>query len=260
MLNFRPLLSRSSIYSLALICFLGLGFSVHADEAAKQEPPKHHFILHQFYNDMTYLLNQPDFYMVVGGLGLAPSAFGSAFKHEDPEFTELWGKSQFADNTFELGETIGSGIFPVSLSAASWGFGKAFGSNRMTDFGTDLIRAQAANGIITASLKYSIHRTRPNGGAYSYPSGHTSSTFAMAGVVYKHFGKTWGIPAFAVATYVGFSRLQENKHYLSDVIAGGIIGTYVSLKLSKHDTGGSSISIAPYRVDDATGLSMSLRF
>jgi hypothetical protein len=172
----------------------------------------------------------------------------------------MWGSSQFADNAFEIGEIVGDGIFPVSVSAASWITGKFTRSSRLQDFGTDLIRAQMANGIVTAAMKGTINRTRPDGTAYSYPSGHTSSTFVTAGVVYRHFGKAWGIPAFALATYVGFSRLQENKHYLSDVIAGGILGSYVSLTLSKRDTQGSSITLSPYRVEGASGVMLSMRF
>ena len=33
-----------------------------------------------------------------------------------------------------------------------------------------------------------------------------------------------GIPAYAVAAYVGGSRIQDNKHYLSDVAFGAVLG------------------------------------
>lgn len=262
--RFRFISKSISVGFVSLILFIATdtfaGDSTHVNVNQRSQRGSYQFIIKQFYTDMTFLLGEKDFYGIMGGLSVGPSLFSSAFRHEDPEFTELWGRSQFADNAFEAGEIIGDGIFPVSLSAASWTFGKLVKSSQLQDFGTDLIRAQAANAILTTLMKRTIDRTRPDGSSYSYPSGHTSATFATAGVVYKHFGKIWGIPAFALATYVGFSRLQENKHYLSDIVAGGILGSYVSLKLSGRDTRGSSISVAPYSPDGGAGLAMSLRF
>lgn len=230
--------------------------------ASEEESPgsaRGSFVLHQLWDDMTYLVTQPDFYGVAGGLGLAPSTFGSAFRHESPEFTEMWGRSGFADNLFEIGEVVGDGAFPVMLSGASWSVGKLAGSAKLRDFGTDLFRAQAMTGLLTAVLKGSVNRTRPDGTAYSYPSGHTSSAFASAGTVYAHFGKQWGIPAFVFAGYVGLSRLQEGKHYVSDVLAGGILGTYISLKLARKGRKREAVSIAPAMVGSGLGLSLSVR-
>jgi membrane-associated phospholipid phosphatase len=218
------------------------------------------FILHQLYCDFTYLLAEPDFYGVVGGLGLAPSIFGPAFRNESPELTELWGPSTSADHFFEIGETVGNGAFPVLASVTSWGVGKVAGSSRLSKFGSDLFRAQVINGLLTTVLKGSINRTRPDGAPYSYPSGHTSAAFATAGTVYTHFGKTWGISAFVFAGYVGLSRLQEGKHYLSDVIAGGILGSYVSLKLARRGSKNGPISVSTRKMDTGVGLSLALQF
>ena len=218
------------------------------------------FVLHQLYDDVTNLISEPDFYGVVGGIAATPSLFGSAFRRESPELTEQWGPSVFADGLFEAGEIIGDGRFPIAASVASWGLGKVVKSSRLSRFGSDLFRAQAVNGLLTAVLKAGINRTRPNGGPYSYPSGHTSSAFATAGTVYSDFGKKWGIPAFALAGYVGLSRLQEGKHYISDVVAGGILGTYVSLKLARRRNEASGFSVAPTLHDGAVGVSFDMKF
>jgi membrane-associated phospholipid phosphatase len=217
------------------------------------------FILHQLYDDITYLATQPDFYGIVGGMAAAPSVFSPAFRRESHEFTELWGPSIFADNFFEFGETIGNGTFPVAASVLSWGIGKAAGSQRWSEFGSDLFRSQAVNGFFTMALKAGISRTRPNGGSYSYPSGHTSAAFAAAGTIYADFGKTWGIPAFVLAGYVGLSRLQEGKHYVSDVVAGGILGSYISLKLARRNNRKGKLTLAPL-VDGGKMLGMSFSY
>ena len=231
--------------------------SQYAPAAAPAGRP---LIFRQLFDDLVYLAGERDFLFTVGAIGLAPSALPSAFDRESPEFTELWGASRFADELFDGGEVVGDGAFPVLVSATSYGVGKLTGSSRLRDFGTDLFRAQAATGLMTAVLKGSVNRTRPDGTPYSYPSGHTSSAFATAGVIYAHFGKTWGIPAFAFAGYVGLSRLQEGKHFFSDVVAGGILGTYISLKLVRKQDGGGRLLIAPSSVGDGMGMSVSLRF
>jgi hypothetical protein len=182
------------------------------------------------------------------------------FENESPEITELWGHSTFADNLFEVGEIVGDGALPVLASATSWSIGKFSGSASLREFGRDLFRSQVMNGVITAVLKVGIHRTRPDGTSYSYPSGHTSSAFVTAGTVYAHFGKVWGIPAFLLAGYVGLSRLQEGRHFLSDVVAGGILGSYVSLKLAGTVWDRGSVSVTPIAGGGSVGLSLSLKF
>jgi membrane-associated phospholipid phosphatase len=61
----------------------------------------------------------------------------------------------------------------------------------------------------------------------SFPSGHASTAFTLAAVAERHFGWKVGLPAYSVAGLVAVSRLQRNKHYLSDVIAGATLGYIV---------------------------------
>lgn len=225
------------------------------------EQPYHSKLLPvQLWDDLTYLTSQPDFYLVVGGLGLSPSLLGKQFETESAKFSALEGNSELADNLFEPGEWLGDAIVPVAAGFGSWAFGHIAGDSEWREFGSDLIRVQAINGLMTGAVKYGVDRTRPNGSAYSFPSGHTSSAFATAGVVYRHFGKTWGTMAFAMASYVGISRLQENKHYTSDIVAGAILGTYLSLKLANRERTHGPLRIKPTMVNGGYGLKLSMKF
>ena len=58
----------------------------------------------------------------------------------------------------------------------------------------------------------------------SFPSGHTTTAFAMATVVTFVFPKT-GYVAFPLAILAGFSRNALGAHYLADVIMGATLGT-----------------------------------
>lgn len=58
----------------------------------------------------------------------------------------------------------------------------------------------------------------------SFPSGHSSASFAVASVMFMLLPKKYGVPAVIVASIIAFSRLYLGVHYPSDVAAGIIIG------------------------------------
>lgn len=68
---------------------------------------------------------------------------------------------------------------------------------------------------------------------YSFPSGHTGSSFAAAYVIYKYNSK-YGLYAYILAALIGFSRLYLFVHYPSDVLCGALLGMFcgwLALKL-----------------------------
>ena len=68
----------------------------------------------------------------------------------------------------------------------------------------------------------------PTPSEFSFPSGHTSSSFAAAAVFYRHLPKKIGLPSVILAGMIGFSRLYVGVHYPTDVIAGVIMGILLS--------------------------------
>ena len=68
----------------------------------------------------------------------------------------------------------------------------------------------------------------PTPSEFSFPSGHTSSSFAAAAVFYRHLPKKLGLPAVILAGLIGFSRLYVGVHYPTDVIAGVLMGILLS--------------------------------
>ena len=76
----------------------------------------------------------------------------------------------------------------------------------------------------TYGLKYTVNERRPNGEKYSFPSAHTSVAFASAEYLRKRYGWEYGIPAYALASFVAYSRVDSDQHHPQDVIAGAAIG------------------------------------
>lgn len=89
-----------------------------------------------------------------------------------------------------------------------------------------IFNATLHSSIATWALKWSVHEKRPSGTNYlSFPSGHTSNAFAFASVVAINHSWPVGLFSIALASYVGYTRIVDNAHWLHDVVAGMVIGT-----------------------------------
>jgi undecaprenyl-diphosphatase len=79
----------------------------------------------------------------------------------------------------------------------------------------------------------------------SFPSGHSASAAAFAGIVPRTYPKLW-FPLNALAEGVGFSRIYTGVHYPSDVLAGWMLGKAVAYVMSKV------FARVPWLSDDAS--------
>ncbi len=81
---------------------------------------------------------------------------------------------------------------------------------------------------VTQGLKHTVKTLRPDNSAYnSFPSGHTATAFTCAHILHKEYGcvSPWiSVGGYTVATAVGISRQLNNRHWISDVLAGAGIG------------------------------------
>jgi membrane-associated phospholipid phosphatase len=123
--------------------------------------------------------------------------------------------------------------------------------------GSDLLRAQLVSGIITDGIKWATNRTRPDGGKYSFPSGHTSSSFATASVLQHHFGWKVGVPSYALATYVASSRVANSRHFVSDVVFGAGIGI-ASGRATTFHLRDSTVTVAPSLTFHSAAINVSI--
>ena len=93
----------------------------------------------------------------------------------------------------------------------------------------DLIRALGVNLAVTNTVKFATQRERPNqeSARLSFPSGHVSSTFALATVLQERVGWKAGAAAYGFATYTAWTRVRDDKHWISDTVFGAALGVAV---------------------------------
>ena len=131
------------------------------------------------------------------------------------------GLDDFSDGMSFIGQRV---VLYPALAAAFFG-GHALDKPGLARTAAQLTQALVLTDLVVTPIKLGIRRMRPD--AYdelSFPSGHTAGAFAMATVLSHNYGKKAAIPAYAFATLMGISRIDQRRHFLSDVIAGAAIG------------------------------------
>jgi membrane-associated phospholipid phosphatase len=123
----------------------------------------------------------------------------------------------------------------------------------------DLLLALARNWVVTAGLKYSVDETRPNGESRSFPSGHTSLSFAGAEFIRKEYGWRWAAPAYIAAGFVGWSRVEAKKHYTHDVLAGAALGVLANHDFWLRRDAGGEVRLSAATFESGRALAPGLR-
>jgi hypothetical protein len=115
---------------------------------------------------------------------------------------------------------------PTYAAAASYLKGDEHGLQQ-------LIQSEAVSLGVVEVLKSSVNKTRPDGSDNkSFPSGHAAVAFSAAQYLQMKGGWEYGAPAYAVASYVAFARVDAKKHDWSDVVAGAAIGAMTTYALT----------------------------
>ena len=160
------------------------------------------------------------------------------------------------EDALTLGDEYGNLAFQVPLAVGWWGIGHAVGPKH-ADAGRDLLRAQISAASWTYAIKFAVNRTRPNGDPRSFPSGHSSATFAAATVLHRHYGLKLGLPFYALGVYTAVARIHDRKHWLSDTVMGSTVGIAagraVTFHLKQHP-----VQVIPARVAGGMMLQFSV--
>lgn len=99
----------------------------------------------------------------------------------------------------------------------------------------------------------------------SFPSGHAGSAFAVASVISQMYGddNPW-VPwfAYSIATGTALSRVDDNRHWFSDVFVGGAMGYFIGRTVTRYNPflQRNNITLLPFSRDGARGVAVSYRF
>ncbi len=174
---------------------------------------------------------------------------------------ELRGR---VDELGDTGHVVGNPV-TVAVSVAALVVAAPLTDNRtFRAFSYSLAQAQILDSALKYGLKFAASRTRPNGeNDNSFPSGHTSATFAFATVAGHYYGKKVSIPAYTIAALVGASRIEKGKHFLSDVVFGATLGYLagqIAVRGTEHTAAGPRITLHPVVGFGRSGIMARLRF
>ena len=118
-------------------------------------------------------------------------------------------------------------------------------------------RSFGANALATLALKELVNKSRPDGSDDdAFPSGHASMAFQGASFIHRRYGMKRAWPAYVLATYTGWTRLDADEHDEADVLAGAVLGIASSMLLvDRFD----KVDVA-VNLDRQIGLQFSGRF
>lgn len=210
---------------IVLVSMAQIVFGQEISDSKDRDLPPTDF--HQFFPELgrnftAGLFSEHNIFpLLIGGIGVS-----IVYPYDKELSNEL---SPHARTVGTAGEILGGpvvfGVVAGSLIAAPF-----TENTRFRAFAFDSSQAYIMNFTIVQTMKLAFGRTRPNGNDNSsFPSGHAADSFMLATVLNHNYGWKIGIPAYAAATFVAFSRIEKKKHFPTDVIFGGTLG-YVMAK------------------------------
>lgn len=155
-------------------------------------------------------------------------------------------RSKLADKMAYVVQPLGRQHYMAPLAGATFATGLLLNDSKLQKVGLVSLGSIVVSAGVTEVLKNQFHRHRPSAttenhvfdgpvretGNTSLPSAHTATAFAVATSVATVYGYEYGyVPpiAYGIATLVGVSRINDNVHWATDVMAGALVG-YLSAK------------------------------
>jgi hypothetical protein len=180
------------------------------------------------------------------GIAACAAAEGAAFADLEMRERALATDGRGARRLARGAEHLGSPEVVGPALLLTWAAGKAFDRPGLEGAGRRIGLPVAAAVAVTGALKVAVGRVRPRdvatesdrwqpfSGQASFPSGHAAIAFATATALDRETHAGW-VPwvAYPLAGLVGWSRVRDDAHWTSDVVAGAALGAWTAAKT--HD-------------------------
>jgi len=202
---------------------------------------------------------------------------GLMFADEDIRDKAQSSRSSFSDDLAEVGEALGNGGYASLSLGALYLAGHALKNDKAKRAALLSFESFIISGALTQALKHMTGRERPNNrnestnwegpnfdGGVSFSSGHTATAFSIATIIANEYDNQPLVPplAYSLAFLAGWSRINDNKHWASDVIFGAAMGYFTSKAILKYHKGSSPnrLAIMPMMGEDRNGVMVYYRF
>ena len=189
---------------------------------------------------------------------------------EDIQHAIRSGRTNSVTEIFDNVQPFGN-EYAIGVVGTFYLWGEIFKDSRANSTALDSVAATAIGpGLIVNASKYLVGRARPTDGkgAYdfqpfsghdSFMSGHTTEAFTLASVITEHYNAPWvKVTAYALAGTVGYARLNNNRHWASDVLVGAVVGTYVGKTVVHFNREHHRIKLQPIVERDMQGAELSM--
>ena len=146
------------------------------------------------------------------------------------------------------------------------------GKHNLKDRSVIIATSMITIAVTVTALKHIVKEERPDGSSNnSFPSGHTATAFAGAEFLYQEHRDVsvwYGVVGYAIAAGTGAFRMYNDRHWLTDVVAGagiGILSTkfayWVHPYLRNHlKCLNSTAMVMPYYDGKKTGIGFAMSF
>lgn len=162
-----------------------------------------------------------------------------------------------------LGNYIGYGALNITYVGVNYWLAKKYDDPVALKRAEVMARASVYASGLTMMGKLSINERRPGfpDDKNSFPSGHASGAFSFASVITAEHGWAWGSAAYALAGFIAVSRINDDFHYLHDVLAGITIGASFGWGVHYNAERGSRLwmTLVPAQ-DKGLGLAIGTSF
>lgn len=157
-----------------------------------------------------------------------------------------------ADTEREMGDVL-SHALPAAVLGFEFYRGDKEGALQFTT-------SFAATTLATEVLKRTTKVERPDRtNDLSFPSGHAARAFSAASYIHRRHGWEYALPAYALATYVGHTRVQAKRHRWGDVAGAAAVSTLATWWLVEPKSK-KKVAIAPLYDGDFVGVAVAASF
>ncbi len=241
------------ITAAAMLLLVVLAAAAPAAETAGPPAPRVADLPADLLADAGALPSTENAWWLLGGTALALVAY----EIEDADGISRALDQGLIDSFADFGNIWGSMPVQAPLAAGCWIVGGSTGDAELAGLGYDLSRSLLLTYGAVSVVKVAVNRTRPNGEDYSFPSGHTAAAFSTAGVISRrHPGWATGA-AVGLGVLTALGRMEDMKHYASDVAAGATIGWIMGRTVARS---GGGEAAAWQLVPAPGGLAVAGRF